>query len=126
MYYPGKLHRLKYENLTTNLLQETQILYQFLNLRFSNKTVQYLQKISSSTEGAKEDLFISANSRELSYKWRLDNTPSFVRSVDRNCIHLYERIGYVAASNNRILKNISIDLFNNNAKKFHFGLEIPT
>ncbi|XP_076084579.1 carbohydrate sulfotransferase 1-like [Mytilus galloprovincialis] len=112
VFYPLSIVRIRYEILTTNPIDMSKGIYQFLNLTFTDEIQNVILMKTSSGKSGKGPLnTVKGNSTEMVNKWRYSANYSFVKSIDKQCQYLYKKLGYIQINNTAMLQNTSIPLF---------------
>ncbi|OWF55710.1 Carbohydrate sulfotransferase 3 [Mizuhopecten yessoensis] len=108
--YPQNIRTLQYESFSNDPIQKTQIMFNFLNLKFTTQILQHVKSITLH-KNVRDDCYWcvkKTNAKLASSLWRFTIQFSRVQQIDRNCVKLYRTVGFRAITDLKSLKNLSI------------------
>ena len=107
--YPGRILTARYEDLAENPLNFSQRLMDFAGLQMTPHLQQYVWSITSSGQKRTNNAAgtVRTDSRATASHWRTTSTFKFSASVDKYCLELYDRMGYIPFADEGELKDLS-------------------
>lgn len=105
--YPSRVRVLLYETLATKPIQTTKRTYTFLDMEYSNSTINLVRHFTLS--GGSEDCTWCTkrtNSSARAYLWRSSIDLGLLALIDRQCSFLYRKVGYVSPFPPEQIRNI--------------------
>ncbi|XP_059158396.1 carbohydrate sulfotransferase 1-like isoform X2 [Physella acuta] len=107
--YPGRVKAIRYEEGAMDPYNYTRRIYEFLGLDLNEAVLDYIRNITNSTADVKQTQkaysIVKNNSTLAMNRWRYGAGFASVKVTDRNCGHLYSKLGYKFVRSQRDLES---------------------
>ncbi|XP_059149649.1 carbohydrate sulfotransferase 1-like [Physella acuta] len=107
--YPGRVKAIRYEEGAMDPYNYTRRIYDFLGLDLNEAVLDYIRNITNSTADVKQTQkaysIVKNNSTLAMNRWRYGAGFASVNVTDRNCGHLYSKLGYKFVRSQRDLES---------------------
>ncbi|OWF54671.1 Carbohydrate sulfotransferase 3 [Mizuhopecten yessoensis] len=113
--FPNRIIPVFYEDIAKNPIEYSKTIYQFLGMEFSKESEEKIfQMTSSGTEQENCGVLCTnrPNSSVEANEWRHQVTIDFVKTVDKACAGLYNKLGYKTVPNKTSLFDLNYQLRN--------------
>ena len=102
--FPNSIYPVQYEKFVQSPLKETESLFEFLGLNFTDAVKDYV---------ASKTILSEPSSAERAQIWRSHISVQHLNVIDANCAMIYQELGYIKLSSILDIRNTSKATFQN-------------
>ena len=105
--FSNRILTVRYEDIAENPIASAEEMYKFVGLPMTDVDRSYIYNITNGSEDSCAEQFVcrKKNSTNAAYKWRSKVSYDSIQVIDRNCVNVYDMMGFLPYANeNDVMK----------------------